>query len=61
MANNPGIQWWGYVHMDGSLHVKRYFSELDIEEAEGSPFVLSAHGPWTVDSREEALKKLQES
>lgn len=54
------IRWWGYKHRSGTLQVKRYFEPLDIEEALASPFCESVHGPWEVNSREEALKRLQE-
>jgi hypothetical protein len=51
--------WWGYLHVDGSLHVKRFFDIKDIEEAVESSFVKSVHGPWEVSSREEALTELE--
>lgn len=52
------IMWWGYIHIDESVHLKRYFDKLDISDALDSPFVKSVYGPWEVNSREEALKKL---
>ncbi len=52
-------KWWGYLHENGSLHVKRYFSIEDLIEAGESPFVHVVAGPWDVDSREEAMKKLK--
>ena len=52
------IQWWGYVHQNETLHVKRYFDIRDLEEAYESPFVQSIHGPWMVNSREEAMARL---
>lgn len=56
-----GNLWWGYLHKSGTLQVKRYFEPLDIQEAKESPFVKSVHGPWEVNSREEALAKLREA
>jgi hypothetical protein len=54
-------KWWGYVHENGSLHVKRFFDYIeDLSEAQRSPFVKSVHGPWKASSREEALKILAE-
>ena len=53
------IKWWGYLHQQGTLQVKRYFSQRDIDEAKESPFVASVFGPWEVNSREEALNKLR--
>jgi hypothetical protein len=53
------ILWWGYKHVDDSIHVKRYFDPRDIEEAKESPFVFSVHGPWEVASRNEAIEQLR--
>ena len=61
MNTEHNIQWWGYLHTDDSLHVKRYFSSRDKEEAYESDFVMSVHGPWEVSSKERALDKLKES
>lgn len=55
------IKWWGYLHENGSLQVKRYFGPEDLSEARESPFVQQVFGPWEVDSREEALEKLKKS
>ena len=52
--------WWGYIHTNKSVHVKRFFSDLDIEEAHESPFVAEVYGPWECKGREEALKKMKE-
>ena len=52
-------KWWGYVHVNSSLHVKIYFDNQDISEAWESPFVERVAGPWVCENREEALKKLK--
>jgi len=57
---NREIQWWGYVHIDGSLQVKRYFSAKDLTEARESPFVESVYGPWEVNGRDDAISKLKQ-
>ncbi len=61
-----GIKWWGYVHVDGSLHAKRcgcYDGELEeLRYAILSDFVKSIHGPWSehkVTTKEEAVKKIE--
>lgn len=54
-------KWWGYLHTNGSLQVKRYFDQIDIDEAYESPFVSLIAGPWECDSREKALKKLKKA
>jgi len=54
-------KWWGYLHTEGTLHVKRYFGPMDIDEAYESPFVSLVAGPWECKDREEALKKLKKT
>lgn len=53
------IEWWGYVHVNGNLHVKRYFSMEDLVEARQSPFVDRVYGPWPCNSRDEAVENLK--
>ena len=52
-------KWWGYVHTSGSLHVKRYFSQEDIDEADASPFVKKSYGPWECLNSDEAMAFLK--
>ena len=56
------LLWWGYLHVEGdkNIHVKRYFSPLDTEEAIESPFVKRVFYPFEADSREDAIKKIKE-
>lgn len=49
------IEWWAYIHENGTLHVRRYFDMLDILEAQESPFVKRVFGPMPIDTREGAL------
>ena len=51
--------WWGYLHTSGTLQVKRYFSQLDIDEAIESPFCDTVRGPWEAENREEAINQLK--
>ena len=53
------IKWWGYVHVNGTLHVKRYFDMGDLREAAESDFVAFVYGTWDIDNREDAMKKLE--
>ena len=53
------IKWWGYIHVNGSIHVKRYFSELDTDEAEDSPFVAQVIYPFKAYNREDAIIYVQ--
>ena len=52
-------KWWGYLHTDGSLQVKRYFGPENIMEALGSPFVDAVAGPWECNGKEAAIEKLK--
>lgn len=49
-------EWWGYKHISGTYQAKRYFSPLDIQEANESPFAECVFGPFEAKNREEALR-----
>lgn len=49
-------EWWGYIHTNESIQVKRYFDYLDIQEARDSPFVSRVYGPFFADSRDHAIQ-----
>lgn len=53
-------RWWGYLHINGTIQAKRFFSGLDVSEAMDSDFVLRVHGPFEAEGREEALKILSD-
>jgi len=54
-------EWWGYRHVDGSLHPKRWINDpYNLVEARESPFVATVVGPFPADNREEALATLKE-
>jgi len=55
------MEWYGYLHINGTLHVKRFFGDYgDIIECKQSDFVLCSAGPFDANSREEALAILKE-
>jgi hypothetical protein len=54
------MKWWGYKHINGSIHVKRFFSQEDITEASESPFVVCCTKVIDADSREDAITKVTE-
>jgi hypothetical protein len=58
--NTDKLDWWGYLHTSGSLHVKRYFGALDTDEARDSPFVEAVAGPFKATGRDEAMAILME-
>ena len=49
------ILWWGYRHVDGGLHAKRFFDAGDLDEARSSPFVAKVVGPFDCKTRDECL------
>ena len=54
-----GLKWYAYIHINGSFHLKRYFSPEDIIEAQISPFVKEVYGPVEADTYEVALLTLK--
>ncbi len=53
-------KWWGYLHVNGSIQVKRYFDQRDLEEAEQSDFVQFVTATFDAKDRADALQKAQE-
>ena len=49
-------EWWGYIHTNKSIQVKRYFSKLDTDEANESPFVSKVYGPFKAKDRADAIE-----
>lgn len=52
--------WWGYIHENDTLHVKRYYGLQDIIEAKESPFCKRIHGPFPAKNSEQAMEFLKE-
>ena len=48
-------KWWGYLHTDGSIHVKRFFDYQDLHDAAKSPFVRAVCKPFDAIGRDEAI------
>ena len=54
-------QWyWGYLHSDGSIQVKRWFGDDNdyTTDCEDNDFVVQVVPPFKATSREEALETL---
>ena len=49
MASSAQPRFWGYIHVDGSQHLKVLFSGEDIVEAVLSDFVHRTFGPGSQD------------
>lgn len=50
--------WWGYLHSNGSVQVKRWFGDHKdyTEDCEGNPFVIQVVTPFTANNRDEAIE-----
>lgn len=55
------IRWWAYLHTNGKVLVKRYFDFQDIVEANESPFVVKAIGPFDAIDVNDAQVKANEA
>lgn len=54
------LQWWGYLHVNGTVQVKRFFDQGDLTEARGSDFVERVVGPFDATDRSDAIVKARE-
>ncbi len=55
------LTWFGYRHMNGSLHVKRYLSAESFREAQESDFVLYTVGPFEAPDRATAVEHVAQT
>jgi len=53
-------QWYGYMHIHGPLHAKRFFDDKDLQEARESDFVEAVTGPFWAKDREHAIQIVEE-
>lgn len=56
------IMWWGYLHQNGTIQVKRWFGDHKdyTEDCEGNEFVQRVVKPFAANTREEAVKIITE-
>lgn len=55
------MTWWGYVHVTGSLHLKRFFDNQDLDDAYDSEFVDRVVSPFEANNRDDAWEILKKS
>lgn len=55
-----GLRWWGYLHINGSIQVKRYFDNSYQQDCTESNFVVNWTQPFEAESRAEAIKIVEE-
>jgi len=53
-------KWWGYLHIKGTINVKRFFSMRDLTEARESDFVERVVGPFNAMDRSDAQQKCRD-
>lgn len=52
-------KFWGYKHTSGTIHTKVFFDQMDIVEANESPFVAHLMVPFEASDITEAQEKVQ--
>ena len=52
------IMWWGYLHQNGSIQVKRWFGDHRdyTEDCENNEFVIKVAPPFAAGSHEQAFE-----
>jgi len=56
------IEWWGYLHSNGDLHLKRYFGDPRdyTDDCVGNDFVQRVVPPFEADTYEQAFEILKQ-
>ena len=56
------IEWWGYLHQNGTIQVKRWFGDHKdyTEVCEGNEFVQRVVSPFEASSREDAIEIIRQ-
>lgn len=56
------IMWWGYLHQNGTVQVKRWFGDHKdyTEDCEGNEFVQRVVTPFAADSQEQAAEIIRQ-
>lgn len=54
------IMWWGYLHQNGSIQVKRWFGDHKdyTDDCEGNDFVQRVVRPFEAPTRERAIETI---
>jgi hypothetical protein len=56
------IEWWGYLHANGDVHLKRYFGDPRdyTEDCAHNDFVQRVVPPFEADTYEQAFEILKQ-
>jgi hypothetical protein len=59
--NTNTLQWWGYLHSNGSPQLKRWFGDHKDyrDDCYDNPFVIEVVEPYEASTREEAERILR--
>lgn len=62
LAPLPDLQWWGYLHANGTRQLKRWFGDHAdyTTDCEGNDFVIAVVRPFSAPTYEEAAAYLEE-
>jgi len=52
--------WWGYLHTNGTIQVKRHIDYKDILIAKNSDFVVRVIRPFLANDRDDAIRICKE-
>jgi hypothetical protein len=54
--------WWGYLHVNGTLQVKRWFGDHKdyTDDCEGNDFVLRVVPPFAAETQQDAASIIRE-
>ncbi len=57
-TNLKGLWWWGYLHSNGTIQVKRWWGDHAdyTTDCEGNPFVRGLVKPFLADTWDAAYK-----
>lgn len=57
-----GLMWWGYLHSNGTIQVKRWFGDCKdyTDDCEGNDFVQRVVRPFLADNQVEAVNIIKE-
>lgn len=62
MDGEPMVMWWGYLHQNGKIQVKRWFGDVNdyTTDCEGNEFVVKVVPPFPARDQEQALEIIKD-
>lgn len=53
-------EFWGYLDDEGTIHIKKYYTDWDLQKCEQMPFCRGIFEPFTAIDKAHALAKCKE-